>query len=66
MPKETYYSKMVSKHLEEFLKKHEKVEDLETLEKLEKALFFLPLVDSVNDLDARLRKLEQKTEKKTE
>ena len=56
--KETYYQKIIRKHLDEFKQKHKEVVDLEALKELEKILV-LALVDCVNDLDTRVRKLER-------
>jgi hypothetical protein len=55
---ETYYGKILGKHITEFIQKHEKVTDIKTVEELERT-FTLALADCVNDLDMRIRKLEQ-------
>jgi hypothetical protein len=60
LPNETYYGRKFNKRFNDFQKTHEKVKDMKAIEELER-IFMVALVDCVNELDTRLKKIEQET-----
>lgn len=56
---DTYYGKVLDKRLTEFHQKHKKPLDIKAMVELQGILTTSILIDCVNDLDKRIRKLEK-------